>query len=157
MTSRAMVCSDTAERGASDAPHSARVGSGSAPARHAAAAVHVRQRKQRNIFVRYLRRLQLPPGLTGLWQISSRSNGDLDVKRAEDCLYIKNRSLWLDLYILPATLLAVIRSMGAKEFRAGALIPERLGHLLSASEDASFAIAGLVACAGPWTLRLAIG
>ena len=58
-------------------------------------------------------RSKVTPGLTGLWQVSSRSDGDLKVQESLDIYYIRNWSLWLDLHILARTAGAVILSKGA--------------------------------------------
>jgi lipopolysaccharide/colanic/teichoic acid biosynthesis glycosyltransferase len=61
----------------------------------------------------HFRRFAVLPGLTGLWQVSGRSNLPLPEKLALDLYYIEHRSLWLDLHILARTPLAVLTGRGA--------------------------------------------
>lgn len=58
-------------------------------------------------------RASVVPGLTGYWQVTSRSTADLSEQMMLDSYYICNWSLWLDLYVLARTPWAVIFGVGA--------------------------------------------
>lgn len=54
------------------------------------------------------------PGITGLWQVFSRSNGTPEMYAKWDCLYLWNWSFALDLKILARTFFTVLSGTGAK-------------------------------------------
>ncbi|MCX6043968.1 MAG: sugar transferase [Chloroflexi bacterium] len=58
-------------------------------------------------------RLEVLPGLTGLWQVSGRSDLDFDDRLHLDIEYIENRSFWLDIQILIRTVTVVFTQEGA--------------------------------------------
>ncbi|MEU3454314.1 sugar transferase [Micromonospora sp. NPDC006766] len=59
------------------------------------------------------RRLVVKPGLTGLWQVSGRSDLSWEESIRLDLSYVENWSLTMDLAILARTLSAVVRRSGA--------------------------------------------
>ena len=59
------------------------------------------------------KRYHVLPGITGLWQISGRSNLNFDDLVRLDFYYIENWSIWLDISILVKTLPAVLAGRGA--------------------------------------------
>lgn len=59
-------------------------------------------------------RLDVKPGMTGLWQLYGRALMDMDDRTRLDIAYVQRRCLWLDLQILVRTIPAVITQRGAK-------------------------------------------
>jgi len=59
------------------------------------------------------KRLEVKPGITGLWQILGRKNLPLQENIHYDLYYIKNRSIVLDLMILLKTIPVVLKRKGA--------------------------------------------
>ncbi|MEM5518043.1 WecB/TagA/CpsF family glycosyltransferase [Henriciella sp. AS95] len=59
------------------------------------------------------RRLRGKPGITCLWQISGRADLPFDRQVVLDVAYLKSRTIWLDLWILLRTPIAVLTARGA--------------------------------------------
>ncbi len=66
---------------------------------------------------RLLDRLQMPPGITGLWQVEARDNPHFGAYRRLDLFYVDNWSLNLDLVILVATIEQVLSKAVRTLFR----------------------------------------
>lgn len=63
--------------------------------------------------LQHLRRLEVLPGVTGLWQVRARQDPSFDRYVALDLTYVENWSLWLDLKILARTAQVVLRGTGS--------------------------------------------
>jgi lipopolysaccharide/colanic/teichoic acid biosynthesis glycosyltransferase len=60
-----------------------------------------------------LKRLRALPGITGVWQVSGRSELGFEDMVKLDLYYVDNWSIWMDLSIMLLTLPAVLSSRGA--------------------------------------------
>ena len=58
-------------------------------------------------------RNRVRPGITGLWQVSGRSDSGTAGMEKWDTYYVRNWSVWLDIIILARTVLVVIKGGGA--------------------------------------------
>ncbi len=61
----------------------------------------------------HLRRLEVLPGITGLWQVQARQDPSFDQYISLDTAYIDNWSLWLDIKIMTRTLGVLVSGTGA--------------------------------------------
>ncbi len=61
----------------------------------------------------HLRRLDVLPGITGLWQVEARHDPSFDSYISLDTAYVENWNLWLDVKILMRTVSVVLGGTGA--------------------------------------------
>lgn len=59
------------------------------------------------------KRFAIPPGLTGWWQVSGRSDKPMHLHTEDDLYYLQNYSIWLDIQILVRTVWVVLFGKGA--------------------------------------------
>ncbi len=60
----------------------------------------------------HLRRLRVTPGITGLWQVTARTDPSFQRNMALDLEYIEHGDIWMDLKILWKTVSVVLRGSG---------------------------------------------
>jgi lipopolysaccharide/colanic/teichoic acid biosynthesis glycosyltransferase len=53
------------------------------------------------------------PGITGLWQVSGRNRTTYAERIAYDSYYVRNWSVWMDVYLLAKTITVVLTGYGA--------------------------------------------
>jgi lipopolysaccharide/colanic/teichoic acid biosynthesis glycosyltransferase len=61
----------------------------------------------------HLRRLDVTPGVTGLWQVQGRQDPSFDSYISLDVTYIENWSIWLDMKIIMRTIGVVFSGTGS--------------------------------------------
>jgi lipopolysaccharide/colanic/teichoic acid biosynthesis glycosyltransferase len=66
-----------------------------------------------NYQLSHLRRLDVMPGITGLWQVQARQNPSFDTYISMDFAYIENWSLMLDLKIIAHTVGVMLSGTGS--------------------------------------------
>ncbi len=58
--------------------------------------------------------MSVRPGITGLWQVSGRSDTTFQERVGLDVLYVENRSVWLDMQIIFRTVSVLLSQKGAR-------------------------------------------
>jgi Undecaprenyl-phosphate galactose phosphotransferase WbaP len=53
------------------------------------------------------------PGVTGLWQVSGRNHTTYEERVAYDTYYVRNWSVWMDIYLLARTVTVILTGSGA--------------------------------------------
>ena len=57
--------------------------------------------------------LKCVPGITGMWQVSTRNGSPFSHRITMDVYYVRNWSPWLDIYLLASTLKTVVKGTGS--------------------------------------------
>jgi len=70
-------------------------------------------REVREYELKHLRRLDVVPGITGLWQVNGRQDPSFESYISLDLAYIENWSVWLDLKIIARTVGVVFAGTGS--------------------------------------------